>query len=49
MPLQDDSVIEQRSCYYLTFNVVDWIDIFVRPVFKQIIVESLNHYIEKKG
>ena len=49
MPLQDDPVIEQRTCYYLTFNVVEWIDIFVRPVFKQIIVESLNHFIEKKG
>src|SRR5438067_2075836 len=49
MPLQDDPVIEQRTCYYLTFNIVDWIDIFVRPVFKQIIVESLNYFIEKKG
>ncbi|HEV8284002.1 MAG TPA: transposase [Chitinophagaceae bacterium] len=45
----DNSIIEQHACYYLTFNVVDWIDIFIRPVFKQIIVESLNHFIEKKG
>jgi REP element-mobilizing transposase RayT len=49
MPFQDDTDIEQRTCHYLTFNVVDWIDIFVRPVFKQIIVESLNHFIGKKG
>jgi len=50
MPHEDDLIIEQQhACYYLTFNVVDWIDIFIRPVFKQIIVESLNHFNEKKG
>jgi REP element-mobilizing transposase RayT len=49
MPYEDESIIEQHACYYLTFNVVDWIDIFIRPVFKQIIVESLNHFSEKKG
>jgi putative transposase len=45
----DNDILEQQACYYMTFNVVDWIDIFVRPVFKQIIVESLNYFIEKKG
>jgi REP element-mobilizing transposase RayT len=45
----DTSIIEQRACYCLTFYVVDGIDIFIRPVFKQIIVESLNHFSEKKG
>jgi REP element-mobilizing transposase RayT len=40
---------QQRSCYYLTLNVVDNIDIFIRPVFKQVIVESLNYFISKKG
>ena len=50
MSHDDDSlIIEQRSCYYLTFHVVDGIDIFIRPVFKRIIVESLNHFSEKKG
>ncbi len=49
MSHEDDFIIEQHACYYLTFNVVEWIDIFIRPVFKQIIVESLNHFIEKKG
>lgn len=47
---EDDSMmIEQRACYYLTLHVVDGIDIFIRPVFKQIIVESLNYFSEKKG
>lgn len=49
MSFADKSISGQHSCYYLTFNVVDSIDIFVRPVFKQIIVESLNHFIDKKG
>ena len=49
MSLEDNSIAERHACYYLTFNVVDWIDIFVKPVFKQIIVESLNHFIAKKG
>jgi REP element-mobilizing transposase RayT len=33
----------------LTLNTVDRVDIFIRPFFKQIIVESLNYFIEKKG
>jgi putative transposase len=37
------------ACYFLTFNTVDWVDIFIRPVYKQIIVHSLNHFIEHKG
>ena len=49
MSYKDHPNIEQKTCYYLTFNVVEWIDIFTRPVFKQIIVESLNYFIEKKG
>ena len=46
---EEDAIIEQQACYYLTFNVVDCIDIFIRPVFKQVIVESLNYFVEKKG
>src|ERR1043165_8985800 len=46
---EDNDITEQQGCYYLTLNVVDWIDIFIRPVYKQIIAESLNYFIEKKG
>lgn len=42
-------VAEPQGCYYLTLNTIDRVDIFVRPFFKQIIVESLNYFIEKKG
>jgi putative transposase len=40
---------ENQACYFLTFNTVDWVDIFIRPVYKQIIVHSLNHFIDHKG
>lgn len=46
---EQESIIEQQACYYLTFHIVDGIDVFIRPVFKQVIVESLNYFIAKKG
>jgi putative transposase len=46
---EENTILEQRGCCYLTLNVVDWVDIFIRPVYKQVIVESLNYFIEKKG
>jgi len=44
-----DQPISEHGCYYLTFNVTDWTDIFVKPVFKQIIAESLNYFVDRKG
>src|SRR5262245_33065076 len=41
-------IVEPRGCYSLTLNTIDRVDIFIRPLFKQIIVESLNYFIEKK-
>ncbi len=38
-----------QACHFLTFNTVDWVDIFIRPVYKQIIVHSLNYFIDNKG
>lgn len=40
---------DPQACSYITFNTVDWVDIFVRPVYKQIIVDELNCYIVSKG
>lgn len=36
----------RKDCHFITFNVADWVDVFIRPVYKQIIVHSLNHFIE---
>ena len=35
--------------YFVTFTVVDWIDVFTRPVYKEIIIDSLNYSINNKG
>ncbi|MCX2738654.1 REP-associated tyrosine transposase [Pontibacter anaerobius] len=35
--------------YYQTMTVVDWVDIFTRPVYKHIIVEALKYCQEMKG
>ena len=40
---------DKQACYFLTFNTVDWVDVFVRPVYKQIVVHSLNYFIDHKG
>jgi len=40
---------DQNVVYFLTFPIVDWVDIFTRPAYKMIIVDSLNYCIESKG
>ena len=41
--------ISHKACYYITFNTVDWVDIFVRPAYKEIVAETLNYLIAKNG
>ena len=38
-----------RELYFITSTVVDWMDVFTRPVYKQIIVESLRYCQAQKG
>jgi putative transposase len=40
---------DQRGLNYLTLTVVDWVDIFTRPVYKNIIIDSLRYCQEHKG
>jgi REP element-mobilizing transposase RayT len=35
--------------YFLTFQVVDWVDIFSRKVYKDIIVDSFSYCRKEKG
>lgn len=46
---QENKNLEKQDCSYLTFNTVDWVDVFIRPAYKQIITDALNYFIEKKG
>ena len=38
-----------RELYFMTDTVIDWIDIFTRPTYKHIIIESLQYCQEQKG
>ncbi|HRH67196.1 MAG TPA: transposase [Bacteroidia bacterium] len=40
---------KQESAYFLTLTTVRWVDLFIREKYKQIICDSLNYCIEKKG
>ncbi|HMK02932.1 MAG TPA: transposase [Ferruginibacter sp.] len=42
-------IADQNGCYFLTFTVVDWVDVFIRPAYKQVIADSLNFCIAQKG
>jgi putative transposase len=35
--------------YFVTDTVVDWVDIFSRPIYKHIIIESLQYCQKEKG
>ncbi|HKK64010.1 MAG TPA: transposase [Bacteroidales bacterium] len=35
--------------YFVTFGTVYWIDVFSRPVYKDILVESINYCVKEKG
>jgi len=39
---------DQEGVHFLTFQVVDWIDIFTRQAYRDIIIESLKYSIEHK-
>ena len=39
----------QEATYYLTLQVVFWIDIFTRKTYRDIIIESLQHCQKEKG
>ena len=41
--------ISEGYLYFLTLTVVDWVDVFTRPVYKYLIVDSLIHCQKEKG
>ena len=42
-------IIDQHELNFITLTIVDWIDIFIRKQYKDIIIESLRHCQQKKG
>jgi REP element-mobilizing transposase RayT len=41
--------IRDDGTYFLTLTIVDWVDIFTRNVYKEIVIESLKFCQNKKG
>ena len=39
----------QEAPYYLTFQIVYWIDLFSRKSYRDIVIESLKHCQKQKG
>lgn len=42
-------ISDQNGVYFVTFTVVDWLDVFIRESYKQIVVNDLNYCIQHKG
>jgi putative transposase len=47
--MQSAAKFNENAACFITLQTVDSVDIFVRPVYKQVIVHTLNHFIESKG
>ena len=42
-------ITDQQGFYFLTFQVIDWVDIFTRQVYRDIIIDSLKYCRKAKG
>ena len=40
---------DQEKLYFISFATINWIDVFIRPLYKDIVVNSLNYCIASKG
>ena len=40
---------DQEALHFLTFQIVDWVDIFTRRIYKDIIIDSFKYAIDNKG
>ncbi|MES2064170.1 MAG: transposase [Bacteroidota bacterium] len=42
-------VRDLEEVYFVTFTIVDWIDVFTRPAYKELIINSLKYCQQNKG
>ncbi len=49
--MSGDSYIisDQSALYFLTFTVIDWVDVFTRKDYKLVLTKSMNYCIDRKG
>ena len=43
------TIKKEDASYFLTMTVVDWADIFTRPHYKDVIIDSLKYSMKEKG
>jgi len=46
---QGYQILNQSAIHYLTFQVVDWVDIFTRQVYRDILLDSFRYSQKEKG
>ncbi len=49
--MSGDSYIisDQNGLYFLTFTVIDWVDVFTKKEYKLVLTDSMNYCVEQKG
>ena len=47
--MSNENKIHSNNNYYLTTTVVNWVDIFTRPIYRHIIIDSLKYCQNEKG
>ena len=40
---------DQKGMYFMTFLVIDWVDIFTRKIYRDILLDSFQYCRENKG
>lgn len=40
---------DPEACYFVTYAAVDWADVFIRNIYKDILLGSWKHYQQHKG
>ena len=40
---------DQSANYFVSFATINWIDVFTRRLYKDLLVDSLNHCVAEKG
>jgi len=42
-------ITDQNAMHFITFTVIDWVDVFTRKDYKLELVDSMNYCIKQKG
>ena len=49
MPEGGYRIRDQQGIHFITFAVVEWVDVFTRSMYCDIVVEGLRHCVREKG